>query len=85
MLVAEVGTIKILEELRRNGNFLRFYELRKGCKIPQNTLVRRLKQLEKCKLVERRVNSDRSVDYKITKKGEDFLGILLKAKKILLS
>ena len=46
MLIAEVGTIEVLKELSTNGDPLGFSELRRLCKIPQNTLVRRLKQLE---------------------------------------
>ena len=85
MLVVEVGTLEILKELSNSKTFLRFNELRKRCKIPQNTLVRRLKQLEKYNLIERKVNQDRSVDYAIIEKGKKFYNSLLKIKELLKS
>ncbi len=84
MLVAEVGTLEILRELDNTKEFLRFHELRKRCKIPQNTLVRRLKQLEEYKLIERKLNLDRTVDYKITQKGKEVYQLLLRINKLIM-
>jgi len=83
MLVAERGTLEILTELLKTKNSLRFKEILKKCKIPQNTIVRRLKDLETHNLIERRVHKDRTVTYTITEKGKQFHKHLFKLNDII--
>jgi len=72
----------ILEQLDKH-NSLRFSELRKNTKISPDTLVRKLKYLERHSLLKREVNADRNVNYSITKKGRECYQLLLKLNRIM--
>ena len=77
------GFYTILLELQKFQK-IKFTLLRKLTKLDDNTICRRLQELERLKLINRHVLRDRSVDYNITLAGKKVLVNLSKIESELM-
>ena len=85
-VIGKKWTLLILLELYKgNYKWKRFSELKYKLKyITQKMLSLRLKELEKEKLLEKKIDNSRvpiKCEYKLTKSGKDFISIIKQMKK----
>jgi len=82
--LSEKGSIEILHCLQENG-VLRFNEIKQRLvSISPRTLAKRLKQLEKIQLINRKAYAEipPRVEYSLTERGEKLASILSQAWKM---